>query len=282
MAHSSRAGKREMANASRARPCSEVSSFLRLSSVSSVLSLGLLEAEKPFNTENTEEYREEQIRESDPRKRPSGALPIKSDRLSTVAGQHESCEMRYHRGVSQTFSSEATTREIRVRVQAEYDPSRSSPYHSQWFFLYTVNITNESQDTVQLISRHWIITDGIGKVQEVQGPGVIGKQPKLAPGQSFEYTSGCPLTTPFGAMHGTYQMVNQTGEKFDIEIAPFYADGALHHRQLGTPRHPLRLRLRPPSPRLPCPAARKTPATVRRSRPPEAQILTAGRSFPVA
>jgi ApaG protein len=119
------------------------------------------------------------------------------------------------------FSSEATTRNIRVRVQAQYDPSRSSPQLSQWFFLYTVDITNESQDTVQLMSRHWVITDGMGKVKEVLGPGVVGKQPVLAPGQSFEYTSGCPLTTPFGSMQGTYQMVNQAAEKFEIEIAPF-------------------------------------------------------------
>lgn len=123
--------------------------------------------------------------------------------------------------VDQTFSSEATTRNIRVRVQAQYDPNRSNPQHSQWFFLYTVNITNESDETVQLMSRHWVITDGMGNVEEVQGPGVVGKQPVLMPGQSFEYTSGCPLTTPFGSMHGTYQMVNQASEKFDIEVAPF-------------------------------------------------------------
>ena len=119
------------------------------------------------------------------------------------------------------LSSEATRRNIRVRVQAQYDPSRSSPHRSQWFFLYAVNITNESHDAVQQVSRHWVITDGMGKVEEVQGPGVVGKQPVLAPGQSFEYTSGCPLTTPFGAMHGTYQMVTQDGEKFDVQIAPF-------------------------------------------------------------
>jgi ApaG protein len=118
-------------------------------------------------------------------------------------------------------SSEATTRNIRVRVQAQYDPSRSNPAQSQWFFLYTVNITNEGQDTVKLISRHWVITDGMGKVEEVQGPGVVGNQPVLAPGQKFEYTSGCPLTTPFGSMHGTYQMIKQGEEQFDIEIAPF-------------------------------------------------------------
>ncbi len=129
--------------------------------------------------------------------------------------------MRYHQSVNQTFSSEAVTRNIRVYVEAQYDPGRSSPGHSQWFFLYTVNITNQGQDAVQLISRHWVITDGMGKVEEVQGPGVIGKQPRLEPGQSFEYTSGCPLTTPFGSMQGTYQMVNQAAEQFDIEIAPF-------------------------------------------------------------
>lgn len=129
--------------------------------------------------------------------------------------------MSYHRAVSQTFSSEAVTRNIRVRVESQYDPGRSTPQLSQWFFLYTVNITNEGRDTVQLISRHWIITDGMGKVEEVQGPGVVGKQPRLTSGQSFEYTSGCPLTTPFGSMHGTYQMVNQAAEQFDVEIAPF-------------------------------------------------------------
>jgi ApaG protein len=118
-------------------------------------------------------------------------------------------------------SSEATTRNIRVSVHAQYDPGRSRPQSSQWFFLYTVTITNEGPDTVQLISRHWVITDGMGKVEEVVGPGVVGKQPVLAPGQSFEYTSGCPLTTPFGSMHGTYQMVTQGNEQFEIEIAPF-------------------------------------------------------------
>jgi ApaG protein len=118
-------------------------------------------------------------------------------------------------------SSEATTRNIRVRVRAQYDSRRSNPQQSQWFFLYTVNITNEGQDTVQLVSRHWVITDGMGEVEEVRGPGVVGNQPVLKPGKSFEYTSACPLTTPFGSMHGTYHMINQGDEQFDIEIAPF-------------------------------------------------------------
>jgi ApaG protein len=129
--------------------------------------------------------------------------------------------VRYHKMMEQMFTSEATTRSIRVHVESQYDPTRSRPQQCEWFFLYTVTITNDGRDTVQLMSRHWVITDGMGKVEEVRGPGVVGKQPVLAPGQSFEYTSGCPLTTPFGSMHGTYQMVNQAAEQFDIEIAPF-------------------------------------------------------------
>ena len=129
--------------------------------------------------------------------------------------------MRYDRAVNRMSSSEATTKSIRVHVKSEYDPGRSNPQQNQWFFLYTVRITNEGPNTVQLISRHWVITDAMGKVQEVRGKGVVGNQPVLAPGQSFEYTSGCPLTVPFGSMHGTYQMINDRKEQFDIEIAPF-------------------------------------------------------------
>jgi ApaG protein len=119
------------------------------------------------------------------------------------------------------FTSVAVTQNVRVAVRSKFDPSRSRPQRNQWFFLYTVTITNEGSDTVQLLTRHWIITDGEGKVEEVRGPGVVGEQPVLAPGESFEYTSGCPLTTPLGTMHGTYQMVSESGEEFDAEIAPF-------------------------------------------------------------
>jgi ApaG protein len=119
------------------------------------------------------------------------------------------------------FTSEAVTKGIRVQVVSRYDPTRSKPSQNQWFFLYTVTISNEGDITAQLISRHWIITDATGQVQEVRGPGVVGEQPRLAPGESFEYTSGCPLTTPFGTMHGTYQMIAVNGERFDAEIAPF-------------------------------------------------------------
>jgi ApaG protein len=88
-------------------------------------------------------------------------------------------------------------------------------------FAYHVKVRNDGTDTVQLVGRHWIITDATGRVEEVRGPGVVGEQPVLKPGQSFDYTSGCPLPTPMGTMHGSYQMVTQKGERFDAEIAPF-------------------------------------------------------------
>jgi ApaG protein len=119
------------------------------------------------------------------------------------------------------FSSEAVTRSIRVHVQSEYAPERSRPPENEWFFLYTVTIANEGSEPVQLLTRHWIITDGTGHIEEVRGPGVVGKQPTLQPGESFEYTSGCPLSTPFGVMEGSYQMVVPNGEQFDVKIAPF-------------------------------------------------------------
>ncbi|GMV23736.1 MAG: Co2+/Mg2+ efflux protein ApaG [Acidimicrobiia bacterium] len=121
-----------------------------------------------------------------------------------------------------TFTSEAVTRKVRVTVVSEYAPARSAPSDSQWFFLYTITIANEGAETVQLLTRHWIITDGSGHVEEVKGPGVVGQQPTLAPGETFTYTSGCPLTTPFGTMQGTYQMVVAgSAEEFDVTIAPF-------------------------------------------------------------
>jgi ApaG protein len=119
------------------------------------------------------------------------------------------------------FTSEAVTRHLRVRVESQYSPERSNPCQQEWFFLYTVTITNNSPETVQLLTRHWIITDGNGEVGEVRGEGVVGKQPVLKPGESFEYTSGCPLSTSFGVMQGTYQMMTASGEFFDATIAPF-------------------------------------------------------------
>lgn len=119
------------------------------------------------------------------------------------------------------FNSEALTRGVRVTVHSEYAPDKSEPSRNQWFFLYTVTISNEGTETVQLLTRHWLITHGTGHIDEVRGPGVVGKQPTLKPGESFEYTSGCPLPTPFGVMEGTYLMVTEAGERFDAKIAPF-------------------------------------------------------------
>ncbi len=122
---------------------------------------------------------------------------------------------------NESFSSEAVTRGIRVRVRPRFDPQRSQPAQGKWFFLYQVTIRNESAGTVQLLNRHWVITDGVGRVEEVQGPGVVGEQPILEPGDAFEYTSGCPLSTDVGKMEGSYQMIDDDGEPFDVDIAPF-------------------------------------------------------------
>jgi ApaG protein len=118
-------------------------------------------------------------------------------------------------------TSEAVTRSVRVRVECEYAPERSAPAENQWFFVYTITISNEGGETVQLMTRHWLITDGDSQVHEVRGSGVVGEQPVLQPGESFTYSSGCPLGTPFGVMEGTYQMVTTDGQTFDVRIAPF-------------------------------------------------------------
>ena len=118
-------------------------------------------------------------------------------------------------------TSHATTNGISVEVNSKYSAEHSAPAQSQWFFLYTIRITNESNATVQLLSRHWIITDGTGKVEEVEGPGVVGEQPVLEPGDAFEYTSGCPLPTPFGSMRGTYTMQSEDETSFEAEVASF-------------------------------------------------------------
>ena len=117
--------------------------------------------------------------------------------------------------------SEAVTNGIRVEVLSRYVAENSRPLEDEWVFQYTVRITNEGPETVQLLNRHWIITDALDHVDEVKGPGVVGEQPVLAPGESFKYSSWCPLKTPTGMMHGTYQMARTNGEEFDIQIAPF-------------------------------------------------------------
>ena len=125
-------------------------------------------------------------------------------------------------------TSEATTQGIRVQVESRFSAEHSQP--TQWFFLYTVRISNQGSETAQLMSRHWIIRDANDRVEEVKGPGVVGDQPVLKPGDSYEYTSGCPIPTPFGSMQGSYQMVTTSGERFDAKIAEFVLrePGSIH------------------------------------------------------
>ena len=117
--------------------------------------------------------------------------------------------------------SEMITENIRITVQSFYIPEQSQPTDDVYFFAYRVEISNEGAHQVQLLSRHWIINDGHGKSQEVRGPGVIGEQPVLDPGESFVYSSFCPLTTPVGSMEGTYQMVDEEQREFDAQIGQF-------------------------------------------------------------
>ncbi len=117
--------------------------------------------------------------------------------------------------------SDTTTRGVRVEVRSAYVPERSSPADSQYFFAYRIRISNTGDETVQLLSRHWIISDGEGNEEHVRGPGVVGEQPVLEPGEAFEYTSFCPLRTPIGSMHGSYRMVTAGGSAFEAQIAPF-------------------------------------------------------------
>ena len=127
----------------------------------------------------------------------------------------------------------ATTRNITVRVQPQFLAEQSDPATDKFVWLYTINIENGGTEAVQLLNRHWIITNAVGHVEEVQGPGVIGEQPVLQPGDSFQYTSGCPLRTPSGMMVGTYEMVGPDDERFDIDIPAFSLDSPHQARQLN-------------------------------------------------
>jgi len=117
--------------------------------------------------------------------------------------------------------AESKNYEIAVEVETQYLPEQSDPAAERYFFAYSITITNIGSVAAQLISRHWIITDAEGKVEEVRGLGVVGHQPMLQPGESFEYTSSCPLPTPVGTMKGTYQMVAEDGTRFDAPISEF-------------------------------------------------------------
>jgi ApaG protein len=127
----------------------------------------------------------------------------------------------------------ATTRAIQVTVSPQYLPDQSDPEKSQFVWAYQVRIENKGTETVRLHGRHWKITDGLGRLQEVRRPGVVGKTPLLRPGDVFEYTSGTPLATPSGFMGGTYQMVSESGENFDIEIPTFSLDMPSTERRLN-------------------------------------------------
>ncbi|HEY0622626.1 Co2+/Mg2+ efflux protein ApaG [Sphingomonas sp.] len=119
------------------------------------------------------------------------------------------------------FSQEETTRDVVVRVSVSYLPEQSEPDRGRWFWAYHIRIENAGHQAVQLLTRHWIITDGRGSQHSVEGEGVVGEQPMIAPGASYDYVSGCPLATPTGSMQGSYRMIGADGMEFDVAIPKF-------------------------------------------------------------
>jgi ApaG protein len=124
--------------------------------------------------------------------------------------------------MTQSGSSEAVTEGIRVEVYPEFIPEQSIPTENKYVFAYKVVITNESRRRTKLVSRRWVIINSEGDREDVEGPGVVGYTPDLEPGESFEYTSFCPLNTNWGTMEGSFSMVDDNGEPFDVQIARFY------------------------------------------------------------
>lgn len=137
-----------------------------------------------------------------------------------------------HTRTEQRIAYERVTRGIRVSVKPAFLDDQSDPEDGRFVWSYAVTIENGGAETVQLLSRYWHITDALGRIQEVRGPGVVGAQPVLAPGQTFQYTSGCPLPTPSGAMSGRYQMRSTAGEAFEVEIPAFLLESPHEHRQI--------------------------------------------------
>ena len=119
------------------------------------------------------------------------------------------------------FPHAATTGGVTVRVSVSYQPEQSEPRRGRWFWAYHVRIENEGADPVRLLTRRWVITDGRGARHSIEGEGVVGEQPLIEPGGSFDYVSGCPLATPTGAMQGSYRMVGEDGASFDVDIPRF-------------------------------------------------------------
>lgn len=127
----------------------------------------------------------------------------------------------------------AVTQDIEVCVEPDYCPDRSEPESGGYFWTYTITLTNQGATTTQLLTRHWEIVDEGGRVQNVDGPGVVGEQPVLAPGENFRYTSGVPLTTPSGMMRGRYGMQGEDGSRFDIDIPAFSLDSPYVNRSVN-------------------------------------------------
>ncbi len=119
------------------------------------------------------------------------------------------------------FPFHATTRDIIVHVAVSFLPEQSEPDRGRWFWAYHIRIENQGEDPVQLLTRHWVITDGRGNIQRVDGDGVVGEQPVVQPGRSYDYVSGCPLGTPTGSMKGSYKMIGLSGDMFDVAIPHF-------------------------------------------------------------
>ncbi len=130
------------------------------------------------------------------------------------------------------FPFVASSHNITVAVASYFLADQSNPDENRYVWAYRICIKNDGDEAVQLISRHWIITDGKGRTEHVRGPGVVGEQPVMQPGESFEYSSGCPLTTPSGFMVGTYQMVREDGAAFEIDIPAFPLDSPHSGRTL--------------------------------------------------
>lgn len=145
-------------------------------------------------------------------------------RMSTLAANEP--------GKKKLHAYERVTRGIRVTVKPAFIEEQSDPEDSHYLWSYAITIENRGSETVQLLSRYWHITDGLGRAQEVHGPGVVGAQPVIEPGRSFRYTSGCPLATASGAMYGRYQMRTVSGEAFEVEIPAFLLESPYERRQI--------------------------------------------------
>ena len=141
-------------------------------------------------------------------------------------------DKRQSASLDRGYQYERETKRIRVAVKPAYLDDQSDPEDDRYVWSYTVTIENRGAEPVQLLSRYWNIVDGTGRMQEVRGPGVVGAQPVIAPGESFQYTSGCPLETASGTMSGRYQMMSASGESFEAEIPAFLLESPYERRQI--------------------------------------------------